>query len=74
MAKITAVTTFKHDVEEYKEGKTYDVDDRLAGYFVGVGWANAEGYEDVFGVNTPPDVVDIQPDNVTVRTSAKEKK
>lgn len=58
--KITANQVFLHGEDRYEAGETYDVPDALGGYFVGVGWADADGIE----TGSTPDVVDLEPHDV----------
>lgn len=39
MAKIEIIQQIKHDGQVYHAGETRMVDDKLAGYFCGNGWA-----------------------------------
>lgn len=66
--EITANQRFRHDRKTYEEGETYDVDDALGGYFVGNGWADAEGLT----AGLAPASVDLQIDSVTHETKAGE--
>ncbi len=43
--RITATQTFLHGRKRYEDGEKYTVDDALAAYFVGNGWAaGPDGY------------------------------
>ena len=59
---------FLHEKVRYEPGQTYDVDEALAGYFVGNGWADAEGLT----AGLAPASVDLQIDSVTHDTKAGE--
>jgi len=60
--QITANQVFLHGGERYEAGETYDVPDALGGYFVGVGWADAEGLE----TGSTPDEHDLEVDSSVV--------
>ncbi len=40
---VTAPGGFLHGRDRYEEGKDYDIDVALGGYFLGNGWATSEG-------------------------------
>jgi len=52
LIRITANQDFLHGEDRYVKGEDYDVEPELAGYFVGVGWADTD--EDVKPTATPP--------------------
>lgn len=66
--EITPNQPFLHGGERYEPGETYDVDDALGGYFVGNGWATAEGLE----TGLAPASVDLEVDSVVHETKAGE--
>lgn len=48
--KIKALTTFKHDTFIAEAGKTYEVPEGLAAYFINSGWAEGPDGERVYSV------------------------
>lgn len=61
---IQALTTFKHDVHTYEQGKGYDVADADGIWFCGNGWAQRVDGGQQPEAKPAPKEVTLQPDDV----------
>lgn len=53
MTKFTATTDFRHDYGSFSDGEEYELPQKLAQYFVNVGWGTSDELE-ITGDATPP--------------------
>lgn len=63
--QIKAICVFKHDRFVAEEGKTYEVPEALATYFINAGWAEGPNGERI--ISMPTDHI-IEVDNTNIAT------